>query len=92
MSRRLRVLAYALWAGGAIIMAYLFYLHGTYAERMPHQPQPATGRTQHVYVMRSHRYVTEGEASRLRWATRIFPLVVFGFTVIAYLQHRQVRS
>jgi hypothetical protein len=84
-------MAFVLWTGGAIIMAYLLYLHGAYAEHMPREPQLATGRTQQVFVMRSYRYVTETEAARLRWATRIFPLFVLGFTAMAYLQHRKSR-
>jgi hypothetical protein len=88
----LRSAAYVTWIGGAATMAYLLYLHGTYADHMPQQPEPATGRVQHVFVMRSHRYVTESEAERLNWATRVFPIFMLGFVGVVYLRRREARS
>lgn len=92
MREPLRLVAKTTWIGGAATMAYLLYLHGTYAEHMPRVPQPSTGRTQHVFAMRSDRYVTEAEATRLGWATRILPVFVLGFIGVKYLQKRQTRS
>jgi hypothetical protein len=91
MRHPLRVAAKMIWLGGAATMAYLFYLHGMYAEHMPREPQPSTGRTQHVFVMRSDRFVTEAEAARLDWATRLLPIFVLGFIGVIYLQKRQTR-
>jgi hypothetical protein len=92
MRNPLRLAAKMFWIGGAATMGYLLYLHGTYAEHMPREPQPSTGRTQQVFVMRSDRYVTEAEATRLDWATRIQPIFVLGFIGVIYLQKRQTRS
>jgi hypothetical protein len=58
-----RLLFYMFCAPGAIALVYLLYLHGTYAESMPREPQPALGRTHLVYAMHSRRYVTEDGGS-----------------------------
>jgi hypothetical protein len=63
-----RILFYMFCAPGVIAMAYLFYLHGTYSERMPREPQPALGRTHLVYAIHTRLYVTEAEAARLNGA------------------------
>jgi hypothetical protein len=91
MRNPLRVAGKALFTGGAAVIAYLLYLHGTYAEHMPREPDPAAGRTEHVFVMRSDRYVSKAEAGRLNWATRILPVFVAGFIGVIYLQKRQPR-
>jgi hypothetical protein len=88
MRNPLLVARRALFTGGAAVIAYLLYLHGTYAERMPRMPDPTAGRTEHVFVMRSDRYVSKAEASRLNWATRILPVFVAGFIGAIYLQKR----
>ena len=92
MRSPLRLVTRTIWAGGLLTLAYLLYLQGMYAERMPHDPEPATGRIHPVLVLRSQRYVTGAEADRLRWATRIFPLFVVGFIGMVYLQKRQASS
>jgi hypothetical protein len=72
-------------------MAYLFYLHGTYAERMPREPQPALGRTHLVYAMHSRRYVTEAEAARLNGGERIPTAYVVAYIGLAYFVYRRTR-
>jgi hypothetical protein len=78
-------------APGAIALAYLLYLHGTYAERMPRDPQPALGRTHLVYAMHSPRYVTEAEAARLNGAERIPTVYVAAYIGLVYLVYRRTR-
>ena len=92
MSKRLvRSVAYAIWTLSAVAMGYLIYLHGTYAGRMPHAPEPQTGRTHAVSVMRSRRYVSEREASWLHHAESAAVVcwaVGFGtFAGLTYLQY-----
>lgn len=70
-------------------MSYLFYLHGTYAETMPSEPQPALGRTHQVYAMRSRRFVTEDEAARLNGAERIPLAYIAAYVGIAYFVYRR---
>jgi len=84
-----RILSYMFCAPGVIAMAYLFYLHGTYAETMPSEPQPALGRTHLVYAMHSRRFVTADEAARLNGAERIPLVYVAVYVGIAYFVYRR---
>jgi hypothetical protein len=86
------MLFYAFCAPGFIAIAYLVYLHGTYAETMPRNPQPATGRTLLVYPMHSPRYATEAEAARLNGAEQIPVVLVVGYLGVAYLLYRRSRG
>ena len=88
----LKMLFYAFCAPGAIAGAYLFYLHGTYAETMPRHPQPAIGRTHMIYAMHSRRYVTEAEAARLTGAERVPVVFVVAYVGVAYLLYRRARG
>jgi hypothetical protein len=94
MSKRLlRSVAYAVSTLAAVAMVYLMYLHGSYADRMPQAPQPQTGRAHAVFVMRSTRYVSEREASRLHVAESVaaacWAVAFATFAGIAYLQYRR---
>jgi hypothetical protein len=92
MLRPLRMLLYAFCAPGVIAGAYLFYLHGTYAETMPRHPQPATGRTHMIYAMHSRRYVTEAEAARLNGAERVPVVFAVAYVGVVYLLYRRARG
>jgi hypothetical protein len=92
-NRHVRLLAYTVWTMAAVAMGYSMYLDGTYADRMLDAPEAQTGRTHAVWVMRSTRYVSEREASWLRYAELAAAacwLVAFGtFAGLAYLQYRR---